>query len=240
MAAADSASHENAGFHEALKWAYTNMDLEGDESCVAYWAARGEAWRCAFAEYTLPFVETPTFLVNSKFDSWSLLASGEAGWEATTGGIYTEQDPGAINSEWGAWFEQRLRGGLEAQPGHAAFVTACGYHCSVWEGVKVAGLTPAAAFGLWYTGGAQALPSRLLDDGALFASFLHCPKSQFPTRLCVPQGGPSRASTAASPLCVTLAPPPTHACASCQSPCQRWPRRGHPRPRTSSGPDSTR
>ena len=64
-------------FHDALVWAFSAMELDGDESCMERYARSGEQWRCAFAQYTLPEIATPTFVINSKFDSWSLLARCE-------------------------------------------------------------------------------------------------------------------------------------------------------------------
>ena len=77
-------------------------------------------------------------------------------------------DPYVINSGWGEWFETAMKLGLEANSNHAAFITACEYHCSLWSTSKIGGLTPAAAFELWDTRGASALPNRLLDDGGVF------------------------------------------------------------------------
>ena len=110
-----------SGFHAALVWAYQAMELEGDASCMARYAPTNDQWRCAFAQYTLPEISTPTFVVNSKFDAWSLLASGvDSG--SSTGGILTELDPSVINDGWASWFDEAVRQGLEANPGHAAFM----------------------------------------------------------------------------------------------------------------------
>ena len=113
-----------AGFHAAVVWAYEAMELEGDASCMARYAPTDDQWRCAFAEYTLPEISTPTFLVNSKFDSWSLLAasSSEDGWGSSTGGILTELDPAVLNDGWASWFDEAVRTGLAANPAHAAFM----------------------------------------------------------------------------------------------------------------------
>ena len=43
--------------------------VNGD--CVAA-AARGEAWRCFMAQYTLPHIRTPYFIVNSLYDAWQV------------------------------------------------------------------------------------------------------------------------------------------------------------------------
>ena len=67
------------------------------------------ALRCAFAQHLWPHIETPTYVINSKFDSWSLLASGGGTWAEDIGGIYLERDPAVINAEWGVWFDEAIR-----------------------------------------------------------------------------------------------------------------------------------
>lgn len=122
LAASDAAAFENPGFHAALVWAFDTMELEGDASCMARYAPTNEQWRCAFAQYLFPEVATPTFIVNSKFDAWSLLASGEGSPYAVVGGVLTTLDPAALNEGWGQSFDAAIRTGLEANPGHAAFM----------------------------------------------------------------------------------------------------------------------
>ena len=190
LAASDAAAFEHPGFHDALVWAFEAMEMATDSSCLASYEAAGEQWRCAFAQHLWPHIETPTYVINSKFDSWSLLASGGGTWAEDIGGIFLERDPAVINAEWGVWFDEAIRVGLAANAGHGAFVTSCGYHCSLWTTTRIADLTPAEAFALWYSEGAQALPSRLLADGAAFP----CPEC-CSTDICLV--GPDSGSLAA-------------------------------------------
>ena len=40
------------------------------QDCVASYAAVNETWRCIFAERTSPYISTPLFALQSRFDSW--------------------------------------------------------------------------------------------------------------------------------------------------------------------------
>lgn len=47
-----------------------NIANSVDADCMAYYQPLGESWKCFMAPYTLPFVQTPMFIVNSMVDSW--------------------------------------------------------------------------------------------------------------------------------------------------------------------------
>ena len=64
-----------------MSWVYHTMDRNGssvNEACVAHMAEtygvpkgnRSEGWRCMFGASVAPFVQTPTFVLNSKYDHW--------------------------------------------------------------------------------------------------------------------------------------------------------------------------
>ena len=40
-----------------------------DADCAAKYTG-AEAWRCMFAQYTVPFISTPVFALQSKYDAW--------------------------------------------------------------------------------------------------------------------------------------------------------------------------
>ena len=64
-----------------MSWVYHTMDSTGasvNQACVASMANkygspkgnRSEGWRCMFGAAVAPFVQTPTFVLNSKYDTW--------------------------------------------------------------------------------------------------------------------------------------------------------------------------
>jgi hypothetical protein len=88
LAMADGpASYENMGYANGMRWVWDNMVVDGsgvDQTCVA--AFPGEEHKCFFAEHVAPFIDTPMFALQSAYDGWSVLGSGD-GWMSTSGGI---------------------------------------------------------------------------------------------------------------------------------------------------------
>jgi len=51
-------------------YTFQNCSSAVNAACVAHYAPLNEDWRCFMAPYTLPFIETRLFIVNSLVDSW--------------------------------------------------------------------------------------------------------------------------------------------------------------------------
>lgn len=51
-------------------FAMQNVSLSVNRECIAFYAPTNDTWRCFMAQYTLPFIETRTFIVNSLVDNW--------------------------------------------------------------------------------------------------------------------------------------------------------------------------
>ena len=114
----------------------------------------GQSFRCFMAPHALPFVATPLFLVNSKFDSWQLnnelqarclLANDYPCEGAERAGVLQ------YGADWLAAFpRQALLAG-----GHGAFVTSCVCHGCPWATLTAgagANLTAWQAVAAWYSG----------------------------------------------------------------------------------------
>ena len=59
-------------------------------ACLASFAPAGEQWRCIFAQYMTPFIVTPLFVLNSRFDQCQLagcelnMPDANSGWAKLT------------------------------------------------------------------------------------------------------------------------------------------------------------
>ena len=53
-------------------WAFSQQNSSSgvNEQCIA--GNAGAEWRCMFAEHTSPFIRTPTFPLQSVYDSWQV------------------------------------------------------------------------------------------------------------------------------------------------------------------------
>ena len=98
------------GFDEGMRWVYTTMEVAVDETCMAHYGGTDDPGKCMFAQYVAPFIETPTFALQSVFDAWSLpnILGRTSEWE---------DDPSmdAVVNVWGrnatAWIKEMLASG---------------------------------------------------------------------------------------------------------------------------------
>jgi hypothetical protein len=60
--------------HNEMVWVFNQMNVSSgiDEDCIAHYSPSGNAWMCYFAEHTAPFLSTPTFPLQSQYDSWQI------------------------------------------------------------------------------------------------------------------------------------------------------------------------
>ena len=140
-----------------------------NQRCLAAHGSGGdnEPWRCIFAQYTMPYLETPLFVLNSRFDSWQLCwsfglpNSPFATWNRTIKASaldFGEDFSTALAATGALW---------SGPPKHGGFITACQAHCDAGDGAWTStylppapgglgpALTPSQAFTLWLAGNAS-------------------------------------------------------------------------------------
>jgi hypothetical protein len=108
-------------------------------------ADAADAWRCIFAEVVAQHLATPTFALQSAYDSWQLS---------------NEMAPGAVKNvsavnQYGARVRTALNttllaGGAAGSNKHGAFIESCEHHCFSWGAIQIDGDVQAAAFQTWY------------------------------------------------------------------------------------------
>ena len=164
-----------------------------DADCVS--AHTGAEWRCMFAQWTAPFISTPTFALQSKYDAWqSTFVSGACkGWPPHG------CDATAMNELGG---NLSLLSPLHM---HGAFLDACQHHCgtggagtppsgSNWGQTAIGGATAAVALQKWY----EALyeSPRVGRDSSHFYN----QERAFPCTECCTDGPPVVAPNCIRPL----------------------------------------
>ena len=144
-------------------------------ACVAATPA-SERWKCFMAQYTLPFMRTPTFVVNSMVDEWqtqNILAPSLD----TEPAVHTYppfapciKDPVAgcnatQAAQWtgyAAQFLSALDAARKATPAplaamHGGFITSCPIHTTMISGlshrITIGGVTMYDAVSAWVMGG---------------------------------------------------------------------------------------
>lgn len=149
-----------------------------NDACVA--ANPGNEWRCAFAQYTLPHVATPVYVVEGLYDPWQLEFTLQLDGGAPNG---KAPPPQCLANGWGAgWspsprctaaqnesfaqFGRDMRSNVTAAlrlEKDSAFVPACVVHCQTlsagpWSTWSLNGVDLHNHFNAWIHGGSKASP----------------------------------------------------------------------------------
>jgi hypothetical protein len=155
-----------------MSWVYHTMDSNGssvNEACVAHMAEtygvpksnRSEGWRCMFGAAVAPFVETPTFVLNSKYDHWQgaqIIGAGDCA-EAIA------NCSANLGNFWVGYGKQMLEK-LDALPTrHGAYIHNCQSHCQTgtgpWNTDTVDGTHMHAAVATFYAAALKGEQTRL-------------------------------------------------------------------------------
>lgn len=177
-----------------------------DADCVS--AHAGEEWRCMFAQWTAPFISTPTFALQSKYDAWqsTFVAGACKGWPPHS------CETAAMNA-LGQNLTTTLQTQLVMSPLQAhngAFLDACQHHCgtggagspptgSNWGQTIIGGKSTAVALQNWYEN--LDLPERSSRNAAAVdgADFYNQDRA-FPCANCCTEGPPAVAPNCIRPL----------------------------------------
>jgi hypothetical protein len=132
-----------------MKWTWDNTNVSGGNmlspKCLA--AHVGYEWFCMFAENLAPTLSTPTFALQSVYDSYQIGAILQR----------PTNDTAAINS-FGALLRSRVHTALLSNPKNGAALDACTHHCGAksWTNIAFVGIdidhTQGQAFAAWWGG----------------------------------------------------------------------------------------
>jgi hypothetical protein len=115
-----------------------------------------DQWQCFMAQYTLPFLRTPLFIMNPQYDSWQMgnvlaLSSGCIQKPSTC----SQQEMTAFQN-FRTSMLQALTPALQSST-DGMWTDACVIHCQTldqggWTSIKVGGYSLQQTFGNWYFG----------------------------------------------------------------------------------------
>lgn len=125
-------------YSRLMKWVYFTMKSKGGlhPKCVEFY--HQDAYKCIFAEYTLPFVQTPVFMLQSIYDEWQM------------DNVLGDRHPSLFN-EFGKETMKRLKNSVFIFEKNSGFVDSCLHHCGdFWNTIYINSTTQSQAFNLWY------------------------------------------------------------------------------------------
>ena len=159
-----------------MQWVYSNMDPSGDsvnEACVVAMAAkygipagnRSEGWRCMFGASIINHITTPTFVLNSKYDTWQ----GAQIIGANNCRSNVSSCPANLTQFWVDYGHTMVES-LDAMPvRHGAYVHNCQSHCqtglspdynedTVRDAVSGSSINMGDAVNAWYVAAMAGKP----------------------------------------------------------------------------------
>ena len=138
-------------YHSKMQNVY-NMQASSsaglNADCVAAHQATGDAYKCIFAQWSAQHIKTPTFPLQSQYDSWQ------------TGNVMGSTSDPAVQNAFGKNLTALVESNLLNQPQHGVFLDSCHHHCGNWDGSMIDSVLSGAALEAWYTKGSAALPNK--------------------------------------------------------------------------------
>jgi O-palmitoleoyl-L-serine hydrolase len=150
---------QNATYTSEMEYVFNMQNSTGSLSPACQAAYGADAWKCIMAPYAVPFVATPFFALQSRFDHWQL--SEEAFVPCMLAQSYsppyspstcTPAEVAEIQS-WGPGFMSQFLPAMAKVPASSAFLDACIIHGSTNSSIN--GMNNAEAFGAWFNGTAK-------------------------------------------------------------------------------------
>lgn len=116
-------------------------------ACLVAHKSTGDLEKCIFAEWSSSHIKTPTFPLQSQYDSWQ------------TGNVMGNSNVSTQN-EFGKNLTAIVQSQLLSQPQHGVFLDSCFHHCGVWNGPVIDNMKSSIALQEWYNKGSSALPNK--------------------------------------------------------------------------------
>jgi len=123
-----------------MKWGYSYFNVTSglNADCVAAYASKpSESWKCYFAQYTSPFIRTPIFALQSRFDAWQIPE------------ILGSRDANLINV-FGQNLTVTVINNLLNRPRAGVWLDSCYHHCGGWPNIKIGNEDMPTAFEQFY------------------------------------------------------------------------------------------
>lgn len=117
-------------------------------ACFSAHTSAGDPEKCIFAQWTSEHIKTPTFPLQSVYDSWQ------------TGNVMGGGNNPTVQNEFGQNVTALVRSLLLSQPQHGIFLDSCHHHCGAWNGPMIDGVKSSVALQDWYNKGSAALPNK--------------------------------------------------------------------------------
>jgi len=124
-------------YHSQMVWVFQQMNSSTNQACQEFFSQNQSS--CIFAENVSPFIITPFFPLQSRFDSWQI------------GNILCSTNATIIN-EFGRNLTNLVEDVILSDVQNGIFLDSCFHHCFEWGSIVIDGDDQASAFEGWSNG----------------------------------------------------------------------------------------
>jgi len=128
--------HRKYWYNLGMQYIFDAMKPVIHPLCATKYPGASRA-KCLYAEHVSPFIQTPIFAMQARFDSWQI--GGELGTNKT----------GPVNN-YGAQLMTRINANLLNNTKHGAFIDSCFHHTGAYDSIVIDKVDAAVAFQQWY------------------------------------------------------------------------------------------
>ncbi len=124
-----------------MQWVFSNQNVTSslNQPCVDYYTSTTQEYKCLFAEYLSPFIKTPLFITQSRYDSFNTQ--------------WLVGDPYINSSEIAQQILHIAEHKIANRPGNGGYIVGCPtMHCSHWHDIQVGPnlITHGFAIEIWW------------------------------------------------------------------------------------------
>jgi hypothetical protein len=130
-----SPSNISHSYNAAMQYVYKAMNPTLHPQCIVNRSK--DKQKCLFAEHVSPFIKTPVFALQARFDTWQL--ANELGTNAT-----------APVQHYGGYLTELFAANFLSNPKNGAFLDSCAHHCGAYDSIFTQTINAANAFKQWY------------------------------------------------------------------------------------------
>jgi hypothetical protein len=141
-----------------------NCSASVNQACLA---ANPNGTACMFGANTAPFVQTPLFVLNSKYDTWQaggIIGAGKCGNNITSCSL-------PIQKFWAGYGNRMVAILKGLPPQHGGFLSNCQAHCQTgsggWSSTTVDGTSMGDAFLGWHSSTLAAWDKQERSSGGM-------------------------------------------------------------------------
>eukprot|EP01084_Bolivina_argentea_P009109 17049_1 len=137
-----------------------NMTIAMNQECIKHYEMQNESYLCGSAQYTMPYIKSKAFALQSKFDAIQIYSIK-----------YNIAEVNELGNDVVEQVMNQYINGGDYHMNHGAFFDSCSHHCGEFNHIQIDGYLSSQAMYEWYHNGEKNHSRLYMQDapnGALY------------------------------------------------------------------------